>query len=153
MRRVLVPAVATVLLLILGLIGAEVIAQGYAYLIVQKGKRFQPDERLGWIPIPNLDINRKNANGDIYHIQTVVLSIRGPSHFPDSQDIRRVLVVGDSFAFGEGVNLDDRFDVLLMERVPMIATVNVGVPGYGTDQQLLRAREQLPLLRNGDVVM
>ena len=153
MRRVFIPTVATVLLLVLGLIGAEVLAQGYAYFVAQKGKRFQPDERLGWILIPNLDIRRRNANGDTYHIQTDALSIRGPSRFPASQNILRMLVVGDSFAFGEGVNLEDRFDTLLMELVPTIASVNLGVPGYGTDQQVLRAREQLPLLKNGDVVL
>ena len=116
-RRILVRTVATVLLLVLGVIGAELLAQGYAYFIVEKGKRFQPDERLGWILIPNLEIRRKNANGETYRIQTDALSIRGPSRFPESMNIRRMLVVGDSFAFGEGVNLEDRFDTLLMELV------------------------------------
>ena len=153
MRRVFIPIAATVLLLVLGLIGAEVLAQGYAYFVAEKGKRFQPDERLGWIVIPNLEIRHKNPDGDTYHIRTDALSIRGPSRFPASQNILRMLVVGDSFAFGEGVNLEDRFDTLLMEQVPTVATVNVGVPGYGTDQQVLRAREYLPLIKNGDVVL
>jgi hypothetical protein len=78
--------------------------------------------------------------------------IRGPSAWPDDRRTR-LLVLGDSFAFGEGVDLADRFDMLVQERVPNLAVVNLGVMGYGPDQQLIRARPWKPTLRRGDVLL
>ena len=54
---------------------------------------------------------------------------------------------------GEGVQLQNRFDLILLQRIPKMSVVNIGVPGYGTDQQVLRAQQQLPYLRRGDIVL
>jgi hypothetical protein len=52
-----------------------------------------------------------------------------------------------------GVDLADRFDTLVQDRVPNLAVVNLGVMGYGPDQQLIRARPWKPTLRRGDVLL
>ena len=153
MKRAFVSTLLVFFLCTLGIIGAEVLAQAYVYLVAEKGKRFQPDERLGWIPLPNMTIERRNADGDIYIISTDSSSVRGPSSYPDSDKIRRMLVLGDSFAFGEGVNLEDRFDTRMTKRLPDLAVINISVPGYGTDQQVIRARQYIPLLELGDIVL
>jgi len=102
--------------------------------------------------LPDLDLVRRNANGDPWHIVTDAAGIRGPSAWPDDRRTR-LLVLGDSFAFGEGIDLSDRFDTLVQERVPNLAVVNLGVMGYGPDQQLIRARPWKPTLRRGDVLL
>jgi lysophospholipase L1-like esterase len=55
---------------------------------------------------------------------------------------RRTLLVGDSFAWGFGVERDEMFDRILEERNPGLETVNESVPGYGTDQELLLLEAQ-----------
>ena len=65
----------------------------------------------------------------------------------------RVLIVGDSFAFGEGVDIDRRFDAIIESEVPHVSIVNVGVMGYGTDQQMIAARPYLRTLCNDDILV
>lgn len=118
----------------------------------KRGKLFRPDAELGWTPLPGLDLVRRNANGDLWHIATDAAGVRGPSAWTDG-DRTRLLILGDSFAFGEGVDLADRFDVLLQARIPNLSIVNLGVMGYGPDQQLIRARPWKGTLRRGDAVL
>ncbi len=57
----------------------------------------------------------------------------------------RVLMLGDSITFGHGVGDDETFSAVL-SRDPRVEAVNLGVPGYGTDQELIRLeREGLAL--------
>jgi len=64
-----------------------------------------------------------------------------------------VLVLGDSFAFGEGVALERRFDRLVQAKHPSWSAVNLGVMGYGTDQQLIAARRRTGELQSGDAIV
>jgi hypothetical protein len=50
---------------------------------------------------------------------------------------RRMLVLGDSFTWGFGVEQDEAFSEILERRHPDWEIINAGVSGYGTDQQLL----------------
>lgn len=50
---------------------------------------------------------------------------------------RRVLFLGDSQVFGDGVAHRDTFVELLESQIAGIEAINGGVIGYGTDQQLL----------------
>jgi lysophospholipase L1-like esterase len=53
-----------------------------------------------------------------------------------ANDVRRILVLGDSFAWGYGVEEAERFSQLL-ESMMDVEVVNAGVSGYSTDQELL----------------
>jgi hypothetical protein len=55
---------------------------------------------------------------------------------------QRVLMLGDSIAFGPGVADDQTFSYLLHELDPTLEVVNLAVPGYGTDQALLRLERE-----------
>ncbi|MGH6898439.1 MAG: hypothetical protein ACREJ5_18120 [Geminicoccaceae bacterium] len=151
-KRAIANALLVVLSLALGLAALEAAGQVFVTAIAKRGKLFQPDLELGWSLLPNLDLVRSNANGDPWHIATDAAGIRGPSAWPDDGRTR-LLVLGDSFAFGEGVALAARFDTLLQERIPDLAIVNLGVMGYGPDQQFIRARPWKPTLRRGDVLL
>lgn len=63
---------------------------------------------------------------------------------PKPEGTERVLVFGDSFAFGEEVGDDHTFAARLERLLPGIEVVNLGVHGYGHDQMLLHLRESGP---------
>jgi lysophospholipase L1-like esterase len=54
----------------------------------------------------------------------------------------RVLFLGNSFTFGQGVEAHQRFTDLIQRDWPQAEILNFGIPGTGTDQQLLHFREQ-----------
>lgn len=120
--------------------------------MVKQGKLFRPDEQLGWALLPNLNLVRINPDGEPWRTRTDEEGIRGPSTWSETAD-RRMLVLGDSFAFGEGVNVEDRFDSLIAERFPDLSIVNLGVMGYGTDQQAIKLRAWKDDLRPGDLLL
>jgi hypothetical protein len=64
-----------------------------------------------------------------------------------------ILIMGDSFAFGEGVDIEDRFDSVMAPQLGYPRLINIGVPGYGTDQQWIAARPHLSGLRDGDILL
>jgi len=138
--------------LLVGLVTIELAAQFYVARIAKQGKLFAPDAELGWVPLPNLDLERRNADGELWHVVTDDDGIRGPSDWPADGRIR-MLVLGDSFAFGEGVDLEDRFDSLLQQRFGALSIVNLGVMGHGPEQQLIRSRTWRSRLRAGDLLL
>jgi hypothetical protein len=69
--------------------------------------------------------------------------------------VRRVLVVGDSFMFGEKLRDEEALPAQLetaLNRHGRWEVLNLGVPGYGTDQQWLRL-QQLGFRYTADVVV
>lgn len=138
--------------LVVGAMLAEGAAQIYAYKVVKLGKLFQPDDQLGWAMLPNLDLVRNNHDGEPWLTRTGDEGIRGPSDWSETA-AQRLLILGDSFAFGEGVDIEDRFDSLIAERIPDLSIVNLGVMGYGTDQQAIRLRAWKDDLRPGDILL
>lgn len=151
-RHVAINALMVIGSLAIGIFALEAAGRVVAATVIKTGKLFRPHAELGWTPLPDLDLVRKNANGDLWHVATDGNGIRGPSSWPD--DARtRLLVLGDSFAFGEGVDLEDRFDTIIRAQIPELAVVNLGVMGYGPDQALIRARPWVPRLRRGDALL
>jgi hypothetical protein len=71
--------------------------------------------------------------------------IRGRAEYsPDRRPgLRRVVIVGDSFTFGEGVGDDETYPARLQARLgPGVEVINLGVHGYGHDQMLIHLREE-----------
>lgn len=113
------------------------------------------DERLGWA-------NREGASG-LYRpapgIPATTVRINGqgirsgPISVEKKPGVRRILMLGDSNTFGYGVEEEERFSDLLEERLPQYHEVlNLGVFGYGTDQEALLF-EQEGLLYSPDIVV
>lgn len=50
----------------------------------------------------------------------------------------RILVLGDSLVFGEGVNYGRRFTEIIEDSLDNTDVINMGVQGYGMDQSLLQ---------------
>jgi hypothetical protein len=155
LRIRLIRAASLVLWFVVLVAGAEVLAQSWVRWGARRGKLFTVDLVLGWRPKGGLDLARRNANGDLWQVVTAPAGWRyGPTH-PRSPR-HHVLVLGDSYAFGEGVNVEDRFDEVIARSLADSAGVefvNRGVMGFGTDQQVLAGAPYLDSLSRGDVVL
>lgn len=90
------------------------------------GWAHQPGQ-MGWFATEQFQTKvRINENG-----------LRDRSHSYERQDdTQRILVLGDSFAWGYGVEESERFSQLL-EKDLGVEVINAGVSGYSTDQELL----------------
>jgi lysophospholipase L1-like esterase len=62
---------------------------------------------------------------------------RGPLPEAAPETARRVLLLGDSITFGTGVDDHETFAAQLAAQAPGTLPLNLGVSGYGTDQELL----------------
>ncbi len=94
---------------------------------------------LGWVPVPGY------AKGGIH---TNSLGLRGPREYPFERrpGLRRIVLVGDSYTWGEQtwhgeIRDDETFAALLEKQLPCTEAINLGVHGWGTDQQYLYLRE------------
>jgi hypothetical protein len=92
-----------------------------------------------------------NAAGEEWRIRTDENGQRLIPHDPDAK--RKILILGDSLAFGEGVDIKDRFDVRMLSLLPATRVINTGTMGYGTDQEYAVFRNWKPLLEPGDTVL
>lgn len=65
----------------------------------------------------------------------------------------RILFIGDSYVFGEGLDDSETLPWKTQERHPDRNVINHAVGGYGTCQALLRLQQLQESLRNGDIVV
>jgi hypothetical protein len=114
-------------------------------------KYWSYDETLGWSHQPG-------QKGRFNHRDfSVEVSINSSGQRDDEYAVarsgkKRMLVLGDSFGWGFGVEHHQRFSELLEEEHPGWEIINASVSGYGTDQQLLYLRDS-GVSFNPDVVL
>lgn len=99
------------------------------------------DPKLGWAPIPGVK-GYHAEHGFSVLVEQNSLGLRAPE---DSGPERRngdyrVLVLGDSYVWGYGASQDDIFTNPDVHGRKGLELVNMGVSGYGTDQELLLYR-------------
>lgn len=94
----------------------------------------------GWTLRPNLrdvpfrgEIVNSNSKG-----------VRGSREvgYEKPPGVTRIVVLGDSFTFGEEVGDDETFSHHLQSLIPNSEVLNLGVHGYGHDQMLLYLKEE-----------
>lgn len=93
------------------------------------------NQARGWTLMPNLNnraFNRSIVNSDS-------AGARGKPRAFDDRDI--VLFFGDSFCFGEDVNDDKTIPHFFEEKFKSVQAINLGVHGYGIDQQFIYFKE------------
>jgi GDSL-like Lipase/Acylhydrolase family len=112
------------------------------------------DAELGWSYRPNARHRHVTPEFDV-EVMTNRDGYRGwewPSELPGTSQRRRVLVLGDSFAFGWGVSWEHTFTARLALAHPEWDIRNAAVAGYGADQQLLVLKRLAPQFRPEVVV-
>jgi hypothetical protein len=132
-------------------LAAELILQIYTRYIGKHDRLFRSDTQTGWSNTPNLVTRQINAAGERWSIQTDQNGQRIIVQNPPAG--QRILILGDSLSFGEGINVEDRFDVKMLSSLPGTRVINTGVMGYGTDQEYVTYRNWKHLLEPGDRVL
>ena len=117
-----------------------------------------PDPELGWRGRADLDAWCAGPTLDLvafeYAVRTDAQGYRTPRSLDQASPHARILILGDSIAWGWGVAAEDTFAQHLQVAVGERASVHgLGVPGYGTDQQLLLLERVAPALRPTHVVL
>jgi lysophospholipase L1-like esterase len=111
------------------------------YVSPERDRFWKHDSLLGWVQQPGQEgvfetpqfrtAVRINENG-----------LRDREHsYQRQNDIERILVLGDSFAWGYGVEEAERFSQRL-EKSLDVEVINAGVSGYSTDQELIWYRNE-----------
>lgn len=99
------------------------------------------DSELGWRLVPNWRGRHHHPDFAVeYKINAH--GFRADADWNVLPPAKQILVVGDSFTFGIGVNDDETFVHYLNELAPE-RHLNCGVPGYSTDQEVLLAERDL----------
>ena len=132
-------------------VAAEAALRLYASYVTKRDHLFRSDAQTGWSNAPNLLTTRINAAGEEWSIRTDQNGQRLIAQNPRAR--RRILILGDSLSFGEGVDIKGRFDVKMLPSLPGTRIINTGTMGYGTDQEYMALRNWKHLLESGDTVL
>ena len=103
----------------------------------------------GWTPRPSFHYTLAGSETTINR-----LGYRGREYSPaHAAGQRRIVMLGDSVTFGFGVRDEETFSAVMESLDPRLEVVNLGVQGYGTDQELLKLdREGLSYRPDGVVL-
>lgn len=135
------------LLLVLGALVAFALAEGVLRLVDPQNLEPHPphlyraDPEIGFVLTPELDGRSHNPEWDVA-VHTNRIGLRERELPPPAPGERRLLILGDSFTFGLGVEVEQAFprrvEALLRHDDPSLdlTVVNAGVPGYGTRHEL-----------------
>lgn len=104
------------------------------------GSGFHPER--GWSPVPDMQITR----GDIEFTATYTHNawgLRGAEIPPvKASDRVRLLVLGDSMTYGQGVDDDETYSAVLQRLEPRLEVINAGVSNYSGVQELLLLQDE-----------
>jgi len=119
---------------------------------------FLSDETYGYVLKKNFYQKYHYPRTDfVMEVKTNSLGHREAEYDLSKSDVKRILLLGDSFVFGEGVNIDDRFDTklgaLLDKSGQNTLIINTGVGGWGTLQQTTYARDHFDLFKPDIIVI
>jgi carbamoyltransferase len=96
--------------------------------------RYHP--QIGHLFVPNVVARIPHERGG-YYVRTNSSGFRSDTEFqPQRGAKRRILFFGDSYTAGDGCSNGERYSDLLAEILD-VEVFNYGLPGSGTDQQLL----------------
>ena len=100
------------------------------------------DATKGWITRPHLRNHPAFKNKSV--VNTNSRGLRGKREFSyeKTPGLTRILILGDSFSFGDEVNDDQTYSYYLQEMLPETEVINMGIHGYGHDQMLILLREE-----------
>jgi hypothetical protein len=116
---------------------------GYSpmYVSPERNLFWSYDPLLGWAHQPGQEGIFETAQFRT-SVRINQKGLRDPEHsYERLNDASRILVLGDSFAWGYGVEESERFSQFL-ETSLSAEVINAGVSGYSTDQELLWLRNE-----------
>lgn len=121
----------------------------YYHLALDVDPMLARDGALGWVNRPGV----RDEGGATVTTNAQGFRALAPVSERPPEGKRRVVVIGDSFTFGTDGDDQWIYPVQLMEMRPDLDVVDLGVPGYGLDQVLLRYRRDARPLHPDHVVV
>ncbi len=119
----------------------------------ERGKFARYDSLLGWDGLENADADFQWIDTH-HHVHQNRFGYRGTAYDLARSDRRRILVLGDSYVWGFGVEDAEIFTSLMEQRTGgTVEVVNLGVSGYGNDQEYLQWQQKGRLWNPDDVVL
>jgi lysophospholipase L1-like esterase len=142
LRTLPIKAALLVLGILLGLTASELALRAHARL-AGKERTLQYDDFLGW----KLRPGAKRLFGDESQPFLIEINSRGLRDVEHTLEkpagVYRIVFLGDSFLFGAGgVATQDRFAEILARSFRNVEVINLGVPGYSTDQEYLSLQQE-----------
>lgn len=104
---------------------------------------YEHHKLLGWFP-------QKNVSREFTGANTIQIN-HNSNGFRDKEITfdnakKRILILGDSFAYGYDSEVHERFSEILDNNLENYQIFNLGVSGYSTDQELLLLKEYYHLI-------
>jgi len=99
----------------------------------EKSLLYRYDSVLGWFPIPGA--RERFVASREFSVINNSQGFRAPEFVPSQRP--GIVFLGDSFVWGYDVEAEERFTEKLQARHPEWSVYNLGVSGYGTDQEYL----------------
>jgi lysophospholipase L1-like esterase len=132
---------STLFALFLSEIALRVMGFKPLYVSPERDRFWKYDSLLGWAHEPGQEgIFETPQFRTVVRINEDGLRDR-PHSYKRQNNIERIVVLGDSFAWGYGVEESERFSQQL-EKSLNVEVINAGVSGYSTDQELLWYRNE-----------
>lgn len=107
---------------------------------------WQEDRTFGWVNIPNSSGRHRKPLS--YNV-TYRIDAYGHRMTSGSYDLPKILILGDSVTFGQGVEDGETYPAFLQEHLPDYKVINGGVSAWNTAQALLKLQQQLQV--HGDI--
>lgn len=116
----------------------------------ERSLTYHYDDTLGWFPIPNSS-KRYTGGSRPIEIHHNSRGFRDIEHTVDGRP--GIMFLGDSFVWGFDAEQTERFTEKLRLKRPDWSVYNLGVSGYGTDQEFLLMRNNFEYYKPKIVVL
>ena len=131
--NLLLLVVTTVICLLIAEIGIRIIFKDRLRVQDERNLIYRYDSKLGWFPIENSAKHYKGSRLiDVVHNSR---GFRDDEHSVSANP--RIMFLGDSYVWGYDVEQKERFTEKLDKALINWSVYNLGVSGYGTDQEYL----------------
>ena len=108
----------------------------------ETGWRMRPQHQFSWTFDGVASAYRSNSQG-----------FRSNSEFDLTDRRKKIVLVGDSFTFGAGVEYDETYGARLESQLTNSVVYNLAMPGFGIDQMWLSVRHQALALRPSLIIV
>ena len=107
----------------------------------ERSKFWRYDSLIGWSHIPG-QTGRFNHRDFSVAVRINKEGLRDREYSFIRNEKKRMLILGDSFGWGFGVEEDDRFSEIIEKSNAHWEIINASVSGYGTDQEYIYLKDR-----------
>jgi tetratricopeptide (TPR) repeat protein len=141
LRKLLLLTFGLLFTVALGELGLRLVGRSLPAAQPKPTGLIRQEQRTGWLPSENARQQGTDPDGDVFLVRTNATGQRGaeiPERLPHE---RRILLLGDSFTMASQLPEEDTFvdqlgQLLSRQGDHPVRTINGGVSGYGTYQEL-----------------